>query len=107
MKHAEKVTPIAGAVSADTTLACCLPISFAAAAAIGSVGAVVASYREWFLVTSVGLVAVGGLQLARARRRCATQGYAAPLIWAGSAGVVALVVFFPQVVAGLLADWMP
>ena len=33
MKHAEKVTPIAAAFTSLATLACCLPMGFAAAAA--------------------------------------------------------------------------
>jgi len=39
MKHAETITPVAAALAALATLACCLPIGFAAAAATaGSCG---------------------------------------------------------------------
>ena len=107
MKHAEKIAPVAAAITALTTLACCLPIGFAAAAATASLGAVVASYSLWFLGASVVLLAVGAVQLKQARRTCSTRGNASIVILAVSAAVVALVIFFPQVIAGLLADWMP
>ena len=104
MRHAEKVTPVAGALTAVATLACCLPMGFAAAAATGSLGAVVASHRWWFLGASVVFLVMGAVQQ---RRACSTRGYASVVILGLSAVVVALVIFFPQVVAGLLADWLP
>ena len=107
MRHTEKVTPVAAALMALTTLACCLPLGFAAAAATASLAGVVASYRSWFLAMSVALLALGCVQLVIARRRCRARGSASIAVLVGSAVVVLLVVFFPQVVAGLLADWMP
>lgn len=107
MKHTETITPVAAALTALATLACCLPMGFAAAAATASLGAVVASYSLWFLGASVVLLAVGAVQLKQARRTCSTGGNASIVILAVSAAVVALVIFFPQVIAGLLADWMP
>ena len=104
MKHSEKITSVTGALTAVATLACCIPMGFAAAAASASLGAVVASYREWFLGASVALLMIGAVQQ---RRSCSTRGYGSAVILALSAAVVALVIFFPQVVAGLLADWMP
>ena len=107
MKHAEKVTPIAAAMTAVATLACCLPVGFAAAAATAGLAAAVASYRSWFLAASIVLLVIGAIQLAYARRTCRTKGSVSSVVLALSAAVVALVIFFPQVVAGLLADWMP
>jgi hypothetical protein len=107
MKHAEKITPVAAALTALTTLTCCLPIGFAAAAATASLSAVVASYQSWFLGASVLLLGVGAVQFGHARRTCSTRGNASILILALSAVVVALVIFFPQVIAEVLADWMP
>lgn len=104
MKHTEKITPVAGALTALTTLACCLPMGFAAAAATASLGAVVMSYRSWFLGASLVLLVIGAVQQ---RRACSTRGYASVVILGLSAAVVVLVIFFPQVIAGLLADWMP
>ena len=107
MRHTEKVTPVAAAIMALTTLACCLPVGFAAAAATASVATVVASYRTWFLAVSVALLALGVVQLIVARRRCRTRATGSIAVLVASAVVVVLVLFFPQVVAGLMADWMP
>ena len=107
MKHREKIAPVAAALSALTTVICCLPIGLAAAAATASLGAVVSAYRLWFLAVSAVLLIVGVVQVAGAGRACSTRSHAATAIVAASAVVVVLVIFFPQLVAGLLADWLP
>jgi hypothetical protein len=107
MKHAEKITPVAAALGALATLACCLPLGFAAAAASASLAAVVASYRSWFLGASVVLLVVGGLQVTRERRACSARGSASLIILGVSAAIVVAVILFPQIIASLLADWMP
>jgi hypothetical protein len=107
MKHSETITPVAAAISALATLACCLPAGFAAAAATAGLGAVVSAYRSWFLGASVVLLAIGGFQVVRARRTCKPRGRASLVLLAGSTVVVALVILFPQVIAGALADWLP
>ena len=106
MKHTEKIAPTAAALSALATLACCLPIAFAAGTASASLAMVAGSYRWSFLAASVVLLAVGGVQLGQARRACRAGGRASPVFLGVSAAIVLLVVLFPQVVAGLLADWM-
>ena len=107
MKHVEKVTPIAAALTSLATLVCCLPMGFAAAAATVSLSMVVATYQRWFLAASVVLLIVGAVQVQRVQRTCAPRPYGSILVLAISAAVVLLVVLFPQVVAGLVADWMP
>ena len=107
MKHAEKITPIAAALGAVSTLACCLPLGFTAAIMSATLGAAVAQYRSWFLTASVVLLLVGGFQYAHLRRSCSRRGTASLAILSASAVVVCLVLFFPQVIAGLVADWMP
>jgi hypothetical protein len=107
MKHAEKITPIAAATSAVATLVCCLPVGFAAAAAFGSVSAVVVSYRPWFLGASMLLLLSGVVQVRRVQRTCPTRNTGSIAILIASAAVVLLVIFFPQVVATLVADWLP
>ena len=107
MKHVEKVTPIAAALTSLATLVCCLPMGFAAAAATASVGMVVATYQRWFLGASVVLLIVGMVQLQRVQRTCATRPYGAIVTFGLSAVIVLLVVLFPQILAGLVADWMP
>jgi hypothetical protein len=107
VKHAEKVAPVAAAASALATLACCLPLGIAAAAATASLGAVMSEYRSWLLGGSAVLLVIGVVQLKRVRRTCATRTRGSMVILAVSTTIVVLVALFPQVVAGLIADWMP
>jgi hypothetical protein len=107
MKHVEKIAPVAAAVSALATLACCLPIAFAAGTATAGLAVVAGSYRWWFLGASAALLVVGGVQLVRVRRACKTGGTGSMVSLGLSAAIVLLVVAFPQVIAGLIADWMP
>jgi hypothetical protein len=108
MKHTEKITPIAAALSALATLTCCLPMAFAAGTATATLAMVAGTYRWSFLGVSVVLLAAGAAQLMHARRACKPRGSTTSIVVLGfSATVVLLVVLFPQVIAGLLADWMP
>ena len=110
MRHAEKLTPVVAAASALVTLACCLPVSLATAAALAGVGAVVAPLRPWLIGASLVLLIVSVVQVARHQRVCATKGrtpWVAIGILVAASIVVLLVTLFPQVIAGLLADWMP
>jgi hypothetical protein len=107
MKHVEKVTPVAAALTSLATLVCCLPMGFPAAAATASLSMVVAAYQRWFLGASVVLLVVGMVLLQRVQRTCTTRPYGSMVVFGVSALIVLLVVFFPQVVAGIVADWMP
>ena len=107
MKHADNIAPVAAALSALATLACCLPIAFAAGTATTGLAVIAGAYRWWFLGASATLLVVGAIQLVQARRACATRGTASMVILAASAVIVVLVLAFPQVIAGLIADWMP
>jgi hypothetical protein len=107
MKHTERIAPVAAALSALATLACCLPIAFAAGTASASLALVAGTYRWWFLVASLVLLAIGAVQFVVARRACRPHGSASKAILAVSAALVLIVMFFPQLIAGLLADWMP
>lgn len=107
MKHVEKATPIAAALTSLATLVCCLPMGFAAAAATAGLGMVVAAYQRWFLGASVVLLLLGMVQLQRVQRTCGRRPYGSMIVFAVSAAIVVLVVLFPQLVAGVLADWMP
>src|SRR5262249_883244 len=107
MNHGERIAPIAAAATALATLACCLRVGFAAAAATASLAAVVSAYRLWFLLASAALLALGVVQLARARRQCATSKRGSVAVFTVSATVVVLVALFPQVIAALIATWLP
>ena len=107
MKHGEKIAPVAAALTGLATLACCLPMGFAAAAVTAGLSTVVAAYQRWFLGASVALLVVGLVQLHHAQRTCARQPSSSLIVFSASAVVVVLVVLFPQVIAGILADWLP
>lgn len=107
MRPTEKIAPVAAALSALVTLACCLPIALAAGTASASLATVAGTYRWSFLGASVVLLGVGAVQFVRARRACGPRGSGSAVVLAGSTLIVLLVVLFPQLVAGLLADWMP
>ena len=107
MKHVEKAAPLAAAASALATLVCCFPVGIAAAAATTSLGAVVSAYRGWFLAASVTLLVIGIVHTTRVRRRCATRSRGSMVVLALSGTIVMLVVLFPQLLAGLIADWTP
>ena len=49
MKHSEKITPVAAAVSALSTMACCLPSGIAAAAGAAGLGVVLEPFRSWLM----------------------------------------------------------
>ena len=103
MRHTEKLTPLAAAATAVGTLACCLPYGFAAAAALGALSSVALAYRPWLLGASVILLVVGAVQVSRFRRSCPARSAASVTILVLSAVTVVLVIFFPQIVAAVLA----
>lgn len=105
MKHLEKITPVAAMLSAVATLACCLPVTFAAAAATASLGAIAAQYRSWLIGLSVVLLAVAVYQI-RSARSCGRRSITSLVIFGGSLAIVVLVVLFPQVLAAVLADFV-
>jgi cytochrome bd-type quinol oxidase subunit 2 len=107
MRHSEKVAPVAAAVTALSTLLCCLPFGFAAAVATASVASIVSSYQRWFIAASLLLLGLGLIQLRRARRACTRTPTSSAVVFCLSAVIVLLVVLFPQMLASLLADWTP
>jgi hypothetical protein len=106
MRIAERVTPVLGAFSAVGTLACCLPVAGASMLGLGSLVGAVGAYQTWLLPASGILLAIGGVQIWRSRRVCQRTSKVSVFILVVSAAIVALVVFFPQSVAGFLTDWL-
>jgi hypothetical protein len=107
MNNGERIAPVAAAATALATLTCCLPVGIAAATATVSLAAVAAEYRVWFLLASGALLALGILQLNRAHRQCSTRKRGSVAVLAISATIVVLVALFPQVIAALIAAWLP
>jgi len=84
-----------------------LPVGIAAAAATASIAAVVAEYRVWFLLAAGVMLVLGIVQLNRAQRQCSTRKGGSLAILAISATIVVLVTLFPQVIAAMIAAWLP
>jgi hypothetical protein len=107
VKHSDMLAPVAAALAALTTLLCCLPVGFATAAALGSLSVVVSEHQSWFMAASVVLLGVGVVQLRHAQRACARRPTSSRIVLCISAAIVVLVIFFPQLVAGIVADLLP
>ena len=105
MKTGTGISAAVGATaSALATMACCLPISFAAAIGTAGASAFFVRFRAWFLVLSVLLLGLGFWQQRRARQ-CAAKGrvVGGVLLWAAVAVTIAMILI-PQQIAGFLAD---
>ncbi len=90
--------------SSLATIACCLPLGFAAALGAGAASAVFTTFRPWLLGLSVLLLGFGFWQQRRARQ-CAVRGrvVGTVLLWAAVAVVLGMILF-PQQIAGFIAD---
>ena len=84
---------------------CCLPLlPFLFAAGAAGTSAFVAQLRPYLLVLSVLLIAFGFYKSWRAKQcHCEPSRISTLLLWF-SALVVFLFIFFPQVIANLVAD---
>ncbi len=107
MKHSEKITPVAAAISALSTIACCLPSGMAAAAGAAVLGVVVEPLRPWLVGLSIVLLVLGFVQLYRSNRSCRRRSPASIAVFSISAIVVVGLLLFPQISAGLLASVIP
>ncbi|SRR6266851_3639754 len=107
MKHSEKITPVAAAISALSTIACCLPSGMAAAAGAAGLGVVVEPLRPWLVGLSIVLLVLGFVQLYRSNRSCRRRSPASIAVFSISAIVVVGLLLFPQISAGLLASVIP
>jgi hypothetical protein len=107
MKHSEKVTPVAALLSALSTMVCCLPLGFAAAAGAAGLGAVVERLRPWLAGLSVVLLVIGFAQLYRSNRGCQRRSPVSIALFVISAVIVLGVLAFPQITASLFASITP
>lgn len=99
----ERVTPLAAALSALATLACCLPLGIAGAVGALGLSVALASLRPWLIGLAVVLLAIGSWQLYRGARTCRRRSPVSFVLFGLSAAVVLGVVIFPQKVAELMA----
>ena len=103
MRVTDKLTPVAAAMSALATLACCLPLGIAGA--VGALGLSVAleALRPWLILIAVVLLAVSAVQLYKGRRSCQRRSRLTMILFGVSTLIVLAVMIFPQKLAELMA----
>jgi hypothetical protein len=99
----DKLAPMAAAMSALATLACCLP--FGIAGAVGALGLSVAleRLRPWLIGLAVVLVGVSAFQMYRRGKSCQRRSRLSLVCFGLSVAIVVTVLIFPQQLAELLA----
>ena len=105
MKQGSGISASVGAIlSSLATMACCLPLAFAAAIGAAGASAFLLKFRPWFLGLSLALLGIGFWQQRRARQ-CAVKGriIGQVLLWTAAVVVVGMILF-PQQIAGFIAD---
>lgn len=103
MRVAERATPVAAVFAALATLACCLPLSIAGAAGLSALAAWAGPYRFWLLGVAGALLIAGFVHLYLRGKQCQRRSRASVVLFWVSAAIVMTVIFFPQVIASLLA----
>jgi hypothetical protein len=91
-------------VSSLLTLGCCLPLPFLGAAGLAGASVFLNAARPWLLGLSVILLGAGFFQVYRGMKCRARQNKIALVLLGLSAALVVFLLFFPEVLAGLLAD---
>jgi uncharacterized membrane protein YidH (DUF202 family) len=95
------------ALTAVASITCCLPLGFAGAAGAFGLGVAFAAWRPWLIGLSVFLLGLGAWQWARTGRSCRRRSRLSIVLLSLSAVVVLGVMFFPQRIAALMADYLP
>jgi hypothetical protein len=91
-------------VSSVLTLGCCLPLPFLGAAGLAGAFVFLSVARPWLLGLSVILLGAGFFQVYRGMKCRARQSRVALVLLGLAAALIVFLLFFPQVLAGLLAD---
>jgi hypothetical protein len=106
MRSRERIAPIAAALSAVSTVLCCLPLGFVGALGVAGLSAAMFEYRLWLIGASMALLALGFVQVYRGSAQCQRRSWVSvALLWA-SAIFMGVVFLMPQLVATLVADWL-
>jgi hypothetical protein len=100
----ERVAPVAAAMSAVATLACCLPLGIAGAAGALGLSVVIEGLRPWLIGLAVILLGISFVQMYRARQ-CRRRSRLSMVFFGLCAVIVAGVLIFPQKLAELLATF--
>src|SRR5262245_38067695 len=107
MKLSSKTMPAAAAITALSSLACCLPLSLSAAAGIATLGIVLKPYRVALIAVSIVFLAIGTYQHYQFKRSCRKNSVGGIVVLVLSGIIVIGVSLFLQVIAVVLADLFP
>jgi hypothetical protein len=99
----ERASPVAAVIAAFSSLACCLPLAFVAAAGLLGASARLQMLRPWLLALSGVLLIVGFAQLYLRRKQCQRRSRVSVVIFWIATAMVLLLMLFPQIVASVLA----
>lgn len=106
MRLGEKVAPVGALAAALISISCCLPFSIPAALGLAGLS-MFASQNQLFLIgASVVLLVIGLVQILR-KRACQRRSRTSVALLCVASGLLVAVVFFPQAIAGFLADHLP
>jgi len=94
---------VAAVIAALSTLACCLPFGFLGAVGLAGLSLWARTYGGWFLTLAGILLIVGFVQLYRGRGQCRKRSPLSIAVFWIAAAIVLLIIFFPQVIASLVA----
>lgn len=100
------VAGVSAIVSAVVALSCCLPFGFLAALGLSGTSFFLHSFQPWLLGLSLVFLGVGFFQHYRGARCNAKRNRFIELVLWGSAFVVLVMIFFPEIIAGLIANLM-
>jgi len=103
MRFTERLTPVAAAMSALATLACCLPLGIAGAVSTLGLSFALERLRPWLIGLAVILLGVSVFQMYHGRRSCQRRSRLSLVLFGLSAVVVLAVMIFPQKLAELMA----
>jgi hypothetical protein len=104
MRVTERLSPLAAALSALATLACCLPLGIAGAVGALGLSVVLEALRPWLIGLAVVLLGISGLQMYRSDKQCQRRSRLSLVLFGLSAVIVLAVIFFPQTLAALMAS---
>lgn len=103
MRVTERLTPVAAAMSALATFACCLPLGIAGAAGALGLSVALEKLRPWLIGLAVILLGVSAFQMYRGQQKCQRRSRLSLICFGLCAAVVLAVMIFPQILAQLLA----
>ena len=103
MRVTERLPPVAAALSALATLACCLPLGIAGA--VGALGLSVAleALRPWLIGLALVLLGVSGFQMYWSGKSCRRRSRLSLVLFGLSAAIVLGTMLFPQTLAEVMA----